>query len=590
MMAVHDREYCVKAVLTALADGKPKSARDIINATGIDEKTMSHLLSNLWRKYPILRTDKPLFEYSKQFKGRAGFKSNTRMFHLYMINDQMGQGEENTGGETTNNNPIFLDGHTFVQFSPEYSDKRGNRGSKSKAQLVLNFLKENSDRAFYSTEIFNALKEKGVTMPDIMTTARRYEKKGLLYVRGYQTHDSQSPFQEGYLITWIEQQDGSNDLDALKQAVMRTNEALKDNASTNPLVQRVLAIRNLIVSETELGRITSVNQIKDMLKSTTDTEAESAIIRAMQLYPSIKEVKLFDAYRYYYHESMNVEILHASLEMAKNYIRISKGRANRIGHNWEACVEWFIDKFTIGAEFRTQNHRQNGSKSNGSRKMDPRRITLHLIKSVGDRRQNAEVDRVWTVTPSVFAKPVTYVLECKWGIVSRRDLDDFFNVLKWSTDFGVDTPEGRQVKNGVVGVFAGGAFEDIHVKVSTVNSKDNSDSTITLAQYAERLNVQLLRASNFNEKLRDKGVPKDATVQKICKATRDERDVRRMLDAVWEKPEDAKDVLDRAIKTNSSVFKFEEELESARDNKEGEGKEKGEIASTGDLSTAAAEV
>jgi hypothetical protein len=582
MMAVHGREYCVKAVLTALADGKPKSARDIINVTGIDEKTISHLLSNLWRKHLILRTDKPLFEYSRQFKGRAGFKSNTRMFHLYLINDHAtGQEaerrvEERVGRETTT--PIVIDGHRFVQFRPEYSDKRGNRGSKSKAQLVLNFLKQHSDKAFYSTEIFNALKEKGVTMPDIMTTARRYERKGLLYVRGYQTHDSQSPFQEGYLITWIEQ-DGSNDLDALKQAVLRTNEALKDNASTNPLVQRVLAIRNLVVSETELDRVTSVNQIKDMLKAATDTEAESAIMRAMQLYPSLKEVRLFDAYRYYYHESMNSEVLNASLEMAKNYIRISKGRANRIGHNWEACVEWFIDKFTVGAEFRTQNHRQNGK---GGGRMDPRRITLHLIKSVGERRQSAEVDRVWTVTPSVFAKPVTYVLECKWGIVSRRDLDDFFNVLKWSTDFGVDTPEGRQVKNGVVGVFAGGAFEDIHVKMTSGNN-----GAITLAQYAERLNVQLLRASDFNERLRDRGVPKDVTVQKICKAARDERHVRRMLDAIWEKPEDAKDVLSNATNANSSVFKFEEEL---ADDKGGKGKEKGKVASTGPLSTAAAEV
>ncbi|AIF84507.1 hypothetical protein NTE_02457 [Candidatus Nitrososphaera evergladensis SR1] len=582
-MAVHGKDYCVKAVLTALADGRPKSARDVVTTTGIDEKTTFHLLSNMWRKRLILRTDKPLFEYNKQFKGRAGFRSNTRMFHLYVINGQRGQGEVEGERARTEDTPFVIDGHRFVQFSSEYSDKRGNRGSKSKAQLVLNFLKENSDRAFYSTEIFNALKEKGVTMPDIMTTARRYERKGLLYVRGYQTHDSQSPFQEGYLITWIEQQDGGDDLDALKQAVMRTNEALKSKASTNPLVQRVLAIRNLVVSETELGRIASINQIKDALRA-TDNEVESAIARATKLYPSIREVKLFDAYRYFYHESMNEEVLNAALEMAKNYIRISKGRANRIGHNWEACVEWFIDKFTIGAEFRTQNHRNNGTG-----RMDPRRITLHLIKSVGDRRQNAEVDRVWTVTPSVFARPVTYVLECKWGLVRRKDLDDFFNVLKWSTDFGVDTPEERQVKNGVVGVFAGGAFEDIHVKVSTVNSKDNSDSTITLAQYAERLNVQLLRAANFNEKLRDKGVPKDATVQKICKAARDERDVRRMLDAVWEKPEDATDVLDRAIKTNSSVFKFEEELE-AGDNEGSKGKEKGETLPTGPLSTAAAEV
>ncbi|MEP0824872.1 MAG: hypothetical protein HRF40_05250 [Nitrososphaera sp.] len=590
MMAdiVHGREHYVKAVLTALADGKPKSARDIINATGIDEKTISHLLSNLWRKQLILRTDKPLFEYSKQFKGRAGFKSNTRMFHLYIINDQTGQGgEERADKETT---PIVIDDHRFVQFSSEYSDKRGNRGSKSKAQLVLNFLKQHSDKAFYSTEIFNALKEKGVTMPDIMTTARRYERKGLLYVRGYQTHDSQSPFQEGYLITWIEHDEDrqQDDLAALKQAVLRTNEALKDNASTNPLVQRVLAIRNLIVSETQLDRITSVNQIKDMLKAATDTEAESAITRAMQLYPSIKEIKLFDAYRYYYHESMNAEVLNGSLEMAKNYIRISKGRANRVGHNWEACVEWFIDKFTIGAEFRTQNHRQNGK---GNVRMDPRRITLHLIKSVGDRRQSAEVDRVWTVTPSVFAKPVTYVLECKWGIVSRRDLDDFFNVLKWSTDFGVDTPEGRRVKNGVVGVFAGGAFEDIHVKVANGGSSGNNGA-ITLAQYAERLNVQLLRASDFNEKLRDREAPKDVTVQKICKAARDERDVRRMLDLIWDKPEDAKNALNNAIKANDSVFKFEEELEATNDNKEeGKGKEKEETAPTIESpSTAAAEV
>ena len=589
MMAVRGREHCVKAVLTALADGRPKSARDVVTATGIDEKTIFHLLSNLWRKHLILRTDKPLFEYNKRFRGRAGFRSNTRMFYLYVINGAE-QGEEIADIKAT---PTVIDGHRFVRFSSEYSDKRGNKGNKSKAQLILNFLKHNSDRAFYSTEIFNALKEKGITMPDIMTTARRYERKGLLYVRGYQTHDSQSPFQEGYLITWIDQgDDRGDDLAALKQAVLRTNEALKNKTSTNPLVQRVIAIRNIVVSETELGRITSINQVKDILKA-TDNEAESAIARAMQLYPSIREVKLFDAYRYYYHESINVEVLNAALEMAKNYIRISKGRANRIGHNWEACVEWFIDRFTEGAEFRTQNHRNKGTG-----RMDPRRITLHLIKSVGDRRQNAEVDRVWTVTPSVFAKPVTYVLECKWGIVRWKDLDDFFNVLKWSTDFGVDTPEGRQVKNGIVGVFAGGAFEDIRVKVANSNGSgmdNNNDGnntiTITLAQYAERMNVQLLRAADFNAKLRDKGVSKDVTVQKMCKAAKDERDVRKILDAVWQKPEDAKDILEKAIKTNSSVFKFEEELESAGDNKEGEGKEKGEgIASTGSLSTAAAEV
>ncbi len=96
----------------------------------------------------------------------------------------------------------------------------------------------------------------------------------------------------------------------------------------------------------------------------------------------------------------------------------------------------------------------------------------------------------------------------------------------------------------MVGVFAGGAFEEVHIKMANGNH-----DTITLAQYAERLNVQLLRASDFNTKLRDRGVPKDVTAQKTCKAARNERDARRMLDVIWDKPERAKDVLDNAIKT-----------------------------------------
>ncbi|AFU59341.1 hypothetical protein Ngar_c24170 [Candidatus Nitrososphaera gargensis Ga9.2] len=559
------RDYA-RLIISAMADGKPKSAQDIVNATSLERSKVWTALSKLWRAGLVLRTDRPVSENCKKFRGRHGATSNTRLYHLYVLN-----------GDSTEPQDYSIDGRRFVRFSSEYSDKRGSKGEKSKARLILNFLKDNSDRAFYSTEIYNALKDRGVKMPDVMTAARRYERKGLLYIRGYQTHDSCSPFAEGYLVTWI---DSSNkdETSALKDAVAKTNQALSNKASTNPVVERVLAIRNTTIAESELGRLVSFNLIRDKL-GTTENEANTAVARAMQLYPGIKEVKLFGNFRYYYHESsMNGEVLNAALEMAKNYIRMSKGRANRIGHNWEACVEWFIDKFTVGAEFRMQNHRNNGNDG----RMDPRRITLHLIKSVGDRRQNAEVDRVWTVTPSVFAKPITYVLECKWGIVRRKDLDDFFNVLKWSTDFGVDTPEGRQVKNGVIGVFAAGAFEDIHIKV---NGKDGTEGEkITLAQYASRLNVQLLRASDFNQKLHDRQVPKEVTVQKICRAARNENDVRRMLDAIWDKPENAVKVLSDAITANSDVYRFEEELE------EGKGKEKREVLPTELPSTAAAEV
>jgi len=79
--------------------------------------------------------------------------------------------------------------------------------------------------------------------------------------------------------------------------------------------------------------------------------------RALQLYPDLKEIKLFNAYRYHYHTCIVEEDLHAAITVKENYIRITKGRANRIGHNWEAAAEWFIDKFTTGARFLTQNHR-----------------------------------------------------------------------------------------------------------------------------------------------------------------------------------------------------------------------------------------
>ena len=47
-------------------------------------------------------------------------------------------------------------------------------------------------------------------------------------------------------------------------------------------------------------------------------------------------------------------------------------------------AEWFIDRFTTGARFWTQSNRKV---------MDPRRITLHLLKSVGGRRRRARMTR-----------------------------------------------------------------------------------------------------------------------------------------------------------------------------------------------------
>jgi len=232
--------------------------------------------------------------------------------------------------------------------------------------------------------------------------------------------------------------------------------------------------------------------------------------------------------------------------MKENYIRVVKGRDNRIGHNWEAVPEWFIDTFTTGARFWTQNHRTGG--------IDERRITIHLMKPVGGRRQNAEVDRVWEVTPGVFANPITYVLECKWGLVKRRYVDDFFEVLRWSKEFGVDTPDGLQVRQGVLGVFAASSFDSKETVII-------NDEPISLPSYAARMNIQLLKAADFNEKLSERGVDEKVAAQSICRVSKDERQVREMLDAVWKDALKAQNALSRLASENQKIFDFEKMLE-----------------------------
>jgi len=286
----------------------------------------------------------------------------------------------------------------------------------------------------------------------------------------------------------------------------------------------------------------------------TENEVGKATERALQLYPDLREVKLFNVYRYYYHASMSAEDLKAAIEMKENYLRIVKGRDNRIGHSWEAVPEWFIDKFTTGARFWTQKHRTDN--------MDQRRITIHLIKPVRGRRNNAEVDRVWEVSPGIFANPITYVLECKWGLIEKKYIDDFFEVLRWSKEFGVDSSEGRQIRQGVIGVFAGSAFDP----KESVKIKD--ESVISLASYAARINVQLLKAADFNEKMRERGFDKDVTAQKICRIAADEKEVRRLLEDLWDNPEKCNQVFAQTITKNNSLYEFEKRLQGKTKTKE----------------------
>lgn len=166
---------------------------------------------------------------------------------------------------------------------------------------------------------------------------------------------------------------------------------------------------------------------------------------------------------------------------------------------------------------------------------------------------------MWKVTPSIFAPTITCVLSCKWGLVTKRHVEDFPDVLRWSKGFGVDTPDGREIKQGVVGVFAASAFnprEEVQLR---------DGSTISLAQYTATRDLRFLKASDFNQRLRENECPKEVTVQKVCKQARDEEELRETLDQKWNRPSRSKEVLDSLLQRNKSFFQFEKMLEETKE-------------------------
>lgn len=468
-------------------------------------------------------------KYSRIFKGRNGTSRNLRSFYLYILKPE-------------NITSIAVEGIEFVSYEKNQKDS-GLESSKAKS--ILNFLKVNSEHAYFSTDIVQALADIGVKPSDIMSNVRRWEKRGLVLVRGYRLDDKQTPFRGGYVITWMDSLKCREE--AIKDAIEKTEGALVEKETTNPTIQRVHRFRDLVLGSSRLRDLVSFVFVCDNL-GCSKYEAEVAINRAMQLYSDMKEIKLFNAFRYFYHVSLADVELKASISMKENYIRQTKGKANRIGHNWEAVVEQFVDKFTTGAKFWTQNHRSNG--------MDPRRITIHLVKSVRGRISNAEIDRVWEVTPGIFSPSITYILSCKWGIVCKRDIDDFLDVLKWSKEFGVSSSDSREVKQGIVGVFAASAFnpnERIRIK---------DDCAVSLATYAARMNLQILKASDFNVKLHQRGSSAEVTVQRICRIAKNEQQVREILEKLWENPQKSEQILASYVGKNKEVYEFERLLEA----------------------------
>ena len=65
-------------IIDVLSDGVPKASSDVVKATGLSEYAVWDALYYWWKKGRLVRSEKPIFEGIKVFKGRAGVKKTTR--------------------------------------------------------------------------------------------------------------------------------------------------------------------------------------------------------------------------------------------------------------------------------------------------------------------------------------------------------------------------------------------------------------------------------------------------------------------------------------------------------------------------------
>jgi len=509
-----------KIVLECLSDRKPRAAVEIAEKTGLNYNQVRGALVRLAAKKLVLRSEKYLTSVSVNHHGpKRLVTQNLRWYYLWKINDGV----------------QFVDGVKFVEYR---GDPRGNK--ESVAKKILRFLKEHKNEAFFSSELAEAL---GVKASHIMSNVRRLEKKGLLLVRGYMRGNRETPFQRGFLISYIDENEERDK--AVKKAFDNTEKRISEIDDVQSL-QNIRRIRDIIIVNTSRKKLTSLDYLESSLRIKRSS-LKYLVSKLLQLYTDIQKVTIFNNFVYLYHISLNTDDLVKLIESEKQYIRTFSGQKARIGHNWEAVVEWFIERFSSGIQFWEQKHRTPNT--------DPRRITVFLVKPISTNRSRAEFDRVWTARANPFVEPTTYVLECKFKIVRKSDIDLFFEKLRWSKEFGTYSDTGeRVIRQGVIGLFAASAFNPADRVVLPTGD-------VTLPQYAVMRGIQLISAADLNKKLQVKGVDKKITVQKIARYCRNETEVREVLDKIWSNPKAAESILKEVLTKNEDIFNFEKMLE-----------------------------
>jgi hypothetical protein len=130
-------------ILVSLSEGIPMTSNQIVKATRLTKHSVWSTLKRCWENDLILRSQNPIYESKKKFRGRKGYRTNTRSFYKYIIN-------------STNRERLTHDGTIYVNYSDEYIDPRSAR-KESKSQQILRYIEENSDSAYFSKDIFEAL-------------------------------------------------------------------------------------------------------------------------------------------------------------------------------------------------------------------------------------------------------------------------------------------------------------------------------------------------------------------------------------------------------------------------------------------------
>jgi hypothetical protein len=513
-------------VMQLLEDGKPRSVKQIALEIGLEDECVYNAVHLLHEAGALLKGEKAQAPESIN----KWQKSRGQLLWLVASN-----GEKEA----------FNSGQKYVAYR--------RREGKSLYQTIISYIREElREKAAFTTAVRTSLEKRlGVQMSQsmIMSVVDRYRRE--VYVRGYQSPHRMTPFEQGFAVTWIDPNLPRER--ALTEAKERTDRFLQGEQTTSPLFQRVHSIFD-IVTDVSLKRDIASQIFIISEVGCSRHQLELALKKTLEFYPSIKRVSIFGdeqgnyGYPHYYNEKiLSHDDLEAAVKAKQQYLMKVKSSDERKGHALEGVVWWSLEKFRR-ARFLPQKHRTEG--------MHPYRHTLHLIKPVRRRKKSAEIDGVWESREQALLcnnEEVTNLIEVKFNLIRRDDVEDLLDIARFSKEFGADDRHGRVTRNGVVLWMAGAAIDN---RASILVGNEY----LTIASFAARLGIKFIPISQINEQLQRRGWEK-ASVKAICRKAKDAHEAMEMLDQIWAHPEKAKEIIAKYTEQNRSILEQERMLE-----------------------------